>query len=113
MDGRGKWSFWALTKYAKTAIVSFSSAPLRIITLIGFGTLLFGCVVVVEALVSKYHGLAVSGYTSMIITLLFLGSAIMISLGIIGEYIANIYDELKNRPSYLVKERVTTEKEER
>jgi len=101
-EGQGKWSVWKLVDLATTAIVSFTSAPLRIVTFLGMLTLLFGFAVGTEALIGWARGRAVSGFTTTITTLLVLGSLIMISLGIIGEYIAKIYDEIKGRPSYLV-----------
>ena len=102
VKGEGKFTLWSLINLATTAIVSFTSAPLRIVTILGFSTLLFGLVVSVEALTTWFRGEAVSGFTTIVITLLIIGSFIMISLGIIGEYIAKIYDEVKHRPSYLV-----------
>jgi len=102
VKGEGKWTLWGLINLATTAIVSFTSAPLRIVTILGFTTLLFGFMVAVEALLRWFQGDAVSGFTTIVITLLILGSFIMISLGIIGEYIAKIYDEVKRRPSYLI-----------
>jgi polyisoprenyl-phosphate glycosyltransferase len=100
--GEGKWTLWKLVELALTATISFTSAPLRIVTFLGMFTLAFGFAVAAEALWDWTHGLAVSGFTTTIITLLIIGSAIMISLGIIGEYIAKIYDEIKARPAYLV-----------
>ena len=100
--GEGKWTLWKLVELALTATISFTSAPLRIVTFLGMFTLAFGFAVTVEALWDWTHGRAVSGFTTTIITLLIIGSAIMISLGIIGEYIAKIYDEIKARPAYLV-----------
>jgi glycosyltransferase involved in cell wall biosynthesis len=104
--GEGKWTFWKLVGLATTAIVSFTSAPLRIVTILGFTTLALAFVIATEALVGWLRGHAVSGFATTIITLLILGSFIMISLGIIGEYIAKIYDEIKERPTYLVEHRV-------
>jgi len=101
-EGQGKWTLWKLMDLATTAIVSFTSAPLRIVTILGMLTLVFGFAVAAEALVGWFQGRAVSGFTTTIITLLIVGSCIMISLGIIGEYIAKIYDEIKARPTYLV-----------
>jgi glycosyltransferase involved in cell wall biosynthesis len=101
-EGQGKWTLWRLVDLATTALVSFTSAPLRIVTVLGLVTLVFGFVVAGEALVGWGQGRAVSGFTTTIITLLIVGSFIMISLGIIGEYIAKIYDEIKARPPYLV-----------
>jgi glycosyltransferase involved in cell wall biosynthesis len=101
-EGQGKWTLWKLLDLAMTAIVSFTSAPLRIVTILGMVTLLFGFAVGTEALVGWLQGRAISGFTTTITTLLIIGSFIMISLGIIGEYIAKIYDEIKGRPTYLL-----------
>jgi glycosyltransferase involved in cell wall biosynthesis len=100
--GTGKWSLYSLIGLAITAIVSFTSLPLRIITLLGLVTFVFGAIVATDALYSWYQGEAISGFTTTIISILIIGSFIMISLGIIGEYLAKIYDEVKNRPIYIV-----------
>jgi uncharacterized membrane protein YvlD (DUF360 family) len=100
--GTGKWSIYSLIGLAVTAIVSFTSLPLRIITILGLFTFVFGALVASEALYSWYQGEAISGFTTTIISILIIGSFIMISLGIIGEYLAKIYDEVKNRPIYIV-----------
>lgn len=102
VQGEGKWTLWGLIGLATTAMVSFTSAPLRIVTALGFTTLIFGALVAAETLIGWFQGRAVSGFTTTIITVLILGSFIMISLGIIGEYIAKIYDEIKHRPPYLI-----------
>lgn len=104
-----KWSFWSLLELAITALTSFTCAPLRIITFLGIATLLLGFFVASDAIWSLIHGQAVSGYATIIICLLLLGSFIMISLGLIGEYIAKIYEEVKARPHYLVKASVGIE----
>jgi polyisoprenyl-phosphate glycosyltransferase len=106
IDGKGKWTLWKLVELALTATVSFTSAPLRIVTILGAATLVFGFAVGTEAVIGWLRGRAVSGFTTTITTLLILGSLIMISLGIIGEYIAKIYDEIKARPSYLIENAV-------
>jgi polyisoprenyl-phosphate glycosyltransferase len=111
-DGQGKWSLWKLVQLATTAIVSFTSAPLQIVTILGLLTLVLGVVVGADALVSWIQGRAVSGFATTIITLLIVGSFIMISLGIIGEYIAKIYDEIKARPPYLIETAVGFESDE-
>jgi len=110
-QGAGKWTFWRLVDLATTATVSFTSAPLRIVTAMGLMTMLFGLAVGAEALFGWILGRAVSGFTTMIFTLLILGSFIMISLGIIGEYVAKIYDEIKLRPSYLIESQIGIEEE--
>lgn len=105
-NGAGKWSLFGLLELALTAMVSFTSAPLRIITLLGFMTLALGVYLTVDTLWSWLHGSAVSGFATIIMTLLIIGSFIMISLGVIGEYIAKIYEEVKGRPSYLIEDAV-------
>jgi glycosyltransferase involved in cell wall biosynthesis len=101
-EGQGKWSVWNLVGLATTAIVSFTSAPLQIVTILGVLTLALGVGVGADAVIAWIQGRAVSGFATTIITLLVVGSFIMISLGIIGEYLAKIYDEIKARPAYLV-----------
>lgn len=105
-DGVGKWSFFGLVELALTALVSFTSAPLRIVTVMGLLTLALGVWLTIETLWSWFHGNAVSGFATTILTLLIIGSFIMISLGVIGEYIAKIYEEVKARPVYLIDETV-------
>jgi len=102
-DGESKWSFWSLLELSITALTSFTSLPLRIVTFLGVATLILGFFIASDALLSLMRGQAVSGFATTIITLLMIGSFIMISLGIIGEYIAKIYEEVKARPHYLVK----------
>ena len=101
--GKKKWSILGLTDLALTAIISFTSTPLRIVTFLGLFTLIFAILLTMETLFSWYRGQSVSGFPAISITLLLIGSFIMISLGIIGEYIAKIYDEIKKRPSYVIK----------
>ena len=102
--GESKWSTGSLIKYAVTNISSFSSAPLHIITILGFITLAVSLVFGVTSLVQKLTGQALGGFTTVILLLLFFSSMIMISLGIIGYYIARMYDEIKGRPRYIVSE---------
>ncbi len=104
--GQGKWSILSLLDLATTAIVSFTSAPLRIVTGLGFLTLLIAVLVGGEALWSWFAGETVSGFATVIGTLLLIGSFVMISLGIVGEYIAKIYEEIKARPVYVIEERI-------
>ena len=100
--GESKWSTRSLIKYALTNIASFSSAPLHIVTVLGFIMLAVAVVLGVTALVQKIAGVALGGFTTVILLLLFSSSLIMICLGIIGYYIARIYDEIKGRPRYII-----------
>ena len=102
--GESTGSTRSLIKYAITNIGSFSSAPLHLITILGFITLAISIVFSIVALVQKLAGTALGGFTTVIILLLFLGSIMMISLGIIGYYIARIYEEIKGRPRYIIEE---------
>ena len=102
--GESKWSTRSLIRYAITNFGSFSSAPLHLITILGFITLAISIVFSIVALVQKLAGTALGGFTTVIILLLFLGSIMMISLGIIGYYIARIYEEIKGRPRYIIEE---------
>lgn len=104
-----KWSFLSLLELAITALISFTCAPLRIVTFLGFLTLILGFGVASEAIWSLINHQTVSGYSTIIICLLLIGSFIMISLGVIGEYIAKIYDEVKGRPHYLIRNSVGME----
>lgn len=100
--GKSKWSGKALTKYAITNITSFSTAPMQIVTFLGVVTLIFSLVLSIIALCQKIAGVALGGFTTVIIVQLFTGSVVMISLGIIGYYIAKIYEEVKGRPRFIV-----------
>ena len=100
--GESKWSTRSLINYALTNIASFSSAPLHIVTVLGFIMLAVAVVLGVTALVQKISGVALGGFTTVILLVLFSSSLIMICLGIIGYYIARIYDEIKGRPRYII-----------
>ena len=97
-----KWSFFSLVELSITALVSFTCAPLRMVTFLGFLTFILGLFVAGDAIISLINRHVVPGYYTIIICLLLIGSFIMISLGIIGEYIAKIYEEVKRRPHFLV-----------
>lgn len=103
-EGESKWSTKSLIKYAITNISSFSSAPLHIVTVLGVVMLIVAVVMGLIALVQKLSGVALGGFTTVILLLLFSSSIIMISLGIIGYYIAKIYEEIKGRPRYIISE---------
>ncbi len=102
MEGTSKWSAIALVKYAISNISAYSTAPMQIVTVLGFIMLFITAVFGVWALVDKISGRALEGITTVIIILIFIGSIMMISLGIIGYYVARIYEEIKGRPKYIV-----------
>lgn len=104
--GESKWSTRSLIRYAITNITSFSAAPMQIVTVLGvlmfIVMLIFGLI----AIVQKIMGIALGGFTTVILLQLFTGSVIMLSLGVIGYYLAKIYDEIKGRPKYIISETV-------
>lgn len=109
--GQSKWSTWSLVKYAFTNIVAFTTVPLQFVTIVG--GCCFGCslILIIYSLVQFFSGQAVEGYTTTLIVLLLIGSAIMLSLGIIGYYIAKIYEEVKRRPRYIISQIVRGKKD--
>ncbi|KHD11616.1 glycosyl transferase [Candidatus Thiomargarita nelsonii] len=96
------WSRFKLFKFSFTALTSFSTAPLQIITFLGVLCFIISFIIGSLALYHKYMGSAVSGFTTVILLILIIGSLLMIALGVIGIYIAHIYDEVKRRPDYLI-----------
>jgi len=84
------------------SLASFSSMPLKIILFLGALVLLVSVVLSGIALYQKAVGIALGGFTTVILVLLFMGSMIMLALGCIGYYIAKIYDEIKARPRYII-----------
>ena len=106
-EGESKWSTWSLIKYAVRNIVGFSSAPLQMITVAGVLTLLLAVVLGIQSLVKYFCGHALEGFTTVILLLLIIGSLIMLSLGVIGIYIAKIYEEVKGRPRYFIARKIS------
>ena len=100
--GRSSWSIFRLFRLALTGITAFSAIPLQIVTFTGVLFLLFAFFFGLQTLYVYLSGNAVTGFATVIFLLLIIGSLLMISLGIIGEYIARIYDEVKLRPRYLI-----------
>lgn len=105
-NGKSKWTRLKLIKLATTAITSFSAIPLHIVTILGVLFLFFALIIGMEALYEKLNGWAVNGFTTIMFVLIIIGSTIMISLGIIGAYIAKIFEEIKARPKYLIAESI-------
>ena len=102
VEGESKWSTRGLVKYALSNISSYSTAPMQTVTVLGVVMLIISVIFGVWALIDKIIGRALEGMTTVIIITIFIGSIIMISLGIIGYYIARIYEEIKGRPKYII-----------
>lgn len=101
--GSSKWSFRSLMKYAISNVTSFSTVPLQMVTVMGMVSILFSVLLAVQTLVKYLLGTAVEGFTTVILLLLIIGGFIMISLGVIGHYLARIYEEVKGRPRYIIR----------
>ncbi len=96
-----------LIKLALDGLVAFSYAPLRLIIFLGFGTAFVGMTYILIVLYKKYVShQAILGWSSILVAILFLGGLQLITLGIIGEYIGRIYEEVKQRPYYVIGEKV-------
>ena len=100
--GESKWSMWQLVRYAIKDITSFTTLPMQIVTVMGGLMLVVTILQGIEALVTYFRGQALGGFTTVILLQLFIGSITMLSLGIIGYYIARIYEEVRGRPRYIV-----------
>jgi glycosyltransferase involved in cell wall biosynthesis len=106
--GQSTWSVLERLKLALIGITAFSSFPLHLVTFAGLVFLGVSVLLGLETLYLKLTGQAVSGFATVILLELIIGSLLMISLGIIGEYLARIYEEVKGRPRYLIKESIET-----
>lgn len=104
--GTTKYSYAKLLSLSVDGITSFTAKPMRLIFNIGLLLLVVDIVVAIWALLSYLSGKAVTGWTSIILSVWFLGSLILIALGIVGEYIGKIYIEVKHRPRYAIRERL-------
>ena len=102
--GESKWSFKSLVRYAVNNITSFSAAPMQIVTFFGVVFFVFAVLLGIQSLYMYFSGHAVAGFTTVNLLLLLVGSILMFSLGVIGYYIAKIYDEVKMRPRYIISE---------
>lgn len=101
-SGRSRWSVAGLFRYGWNTLTSFTSLPLQLVPVLGIIMLVTAVLLGAEALISRLSGHAISGFATLEVTILFSGSLIMIGLGVVGQYLARIYDEVKRRPVYLV-----------
>ena len=103
--GKSAWNFWSLLSLAIEGITSFTTSPLRISSIIGFivsiVAFLYMIFIVVKTIL---YGDSVQGFPTLICVILFLGGIQLISIGILGEYIARIFNESKRRPTYIIRE---------
>ena len=101
--GTTKWSVLKLMRYAVSNIIAFSTRPLSLVSYIGSASILAGGIVAIQTIINWARGVALEGFTTVILLLLFLGGGILLGLGLIGQYVAAIYEEVKGRPRYVVR----------
>lgn len=109
--GKTKYPLKKMIKLGLDGIISFSSKPLKIVGGLGFLAIMLSCIILVYAIASfifKWNNLT-AGWTSLMVTITFFSGTILISLWMIGEYIARIYDENKGRPQYIIKQKINIE----
>lgn len=102
-EGETKWSFWSLVNLALTGITSYTTAPLRIASILGImiSFVAFLYLIYIIAMTNIF-GEPVQGYPTIMVTMLFLGGVQLLGLGIIGEYLGRIFNEVKQRPGYFI-----------
>ena len=109
-SGSTKWSFFKLFKYALNNITGFSTAPLQLVTFVGSILIAASAILSIQTLARYFFGHTLEGFTTIILLILLIGGHLMISLGLIGLYIAKIYEEVKNRPRFIISESTSDEK---
>lgn len=107
--GQSKWPLWKRVCLAADAIISFSALPLQFVTLSGLLFLVFAVLLAGHTVYQKISGSGAEGFPTVILLTLIVGSILMLSLGLIGQYLGKIFDELKGRPRYIVRTEVPTE----
>lgn len=104
-SGETKWSLTKLIKYALTGIIAFSTAPLKLSIYIGSAATVFSIVYLIVTIIRKLtSNISVDGFTQLVILISFFSGVLLFTVGIIGEYIAKIYQQVKNRPIYIASE---------
>ena len=105
--GESKYPLRKMLAFAIDGITSFSVRPLRLISIVGLSFMLVALAVIFYGLVAWLCGRTIQGWTSLLVSLWFIGGALLVALGVIGEYVGKIYAEVKRRPRYFIEE--TTE----
>lgn len=110
--GETKYPFKKMLRFATDGIISFSTKPLKMVRSLGFMTIIIAIGLLLYSLISKFimHSV-VSGWTSLMVAITFFSGVQLFSIGLLGEYIARIYDESKGRPLYLIKEKINCKSE--
>ena len=104
--GESKYPFGKMLSFAIDGITSFSVRPLQYISLLGLLFMFISFCAIIYGVCAYFEGRAIAGWTSLLVSLWFIGGALLLACGIIGEYVGKIYKEVKRRPRYFVEQRV-------
>jgi len=112
--GETKYPFSKMLKLATTSLLYFSTKPLKIASTLGFFSVVFSLILGVWSVLGKLMGYthANSGWTSLFVLIIFFGGVQLVTIGIVGAYIGNLFDEIKNRPEYIIEKKVNFETKE-
>ena len=111
--GKTKWSFRKLFRYDLSSITSFTNLPMQIITVSGILFFIFAVILGVQTIVNFCMGTAADGFSTVILLLLTIGSILMLGIGIIGYYLSKIYEEIKQRPRYIIADEAGAQKDKK
>jgi len=106
MIGKTSWSIWKLFQYAKSSVLAFSYLPLKFITWLGVVTFVFSIVLTIDTLIKKFNGSSAEGFPTVILLQLGIGSLILFCLGVIADYLSEIYKEIKQRPKFVLSKKI-------
>lgn len=112
--GETKYPFSKMLKLATTSLLYFSTKPLKLASALGFFSVVFSLILGVWSVLGKLMGYthASSGWTSLFVLIIFFGGVQLVTIGIVGAYIGNLFDEIKNRPEYIIEKKVNFEPKE-
>lgn len=102
--GQSKWHGASLIRYAMRNIIAFTNVPLYMIAILGIIVILIGFILGIDAVITYFKGVAVGGYPSLVILITLSTGAILSSLGIISVYLSKMFNEVKNRPRYIIRD---------
>lgn len=108
--GESKYPLKKMLAFAVEGITSLSIRPVRMITALGFGVFFVSIIMLIYSLVQKFTGNVVEGWSSLIVSIWAIGGAVILSIGVIGEYIGKIYLETKDRPKYIIETKLVDDK---
>jgi hypothetical protein len=106
MAGQSKYPLGKMLKFALEGITSLSIKPIRMVTILGITIFIMSLLMIIYSVIQYFMGDTVSGWSSMICSLWSIGGLILLSIGIVGEYIGKIYLETKQRPRFIVEKKI-------